>query len=127
MDIFLKAKEAPSFDYWLENLPAEDLQYLCNITDDVDAGKLQDQDSFDQLVALVIYFSGRDEMSQDEALDAFQSLAIVMSAEINVRQGKMIKTGTYSLLKNEDSAKFSLTDKGRKEVKSMFGKTEQQQ
>lgn len=120
MDILNKAKEAPSFNFWLENLPEEDLRYLSSITDDVDADKLKDKDSFEQMVALVLYFSGQESMTEQELMDGFQMLSIDLAMELNVREGKMTKTGNYSLIKSEESARFSITEKGRESVRNML-------
>lgn len=122
MNVFEKAKNAPSFNYWLEELPEEDLRYLSNITDEVNDNTLKDTDTFEQMVALCLYFSGVTTMTEKEMEDSFRILTINISVEINVREGKMTKTGIYSMIKGEESAKFSMTEKGMDSVNKMLNK-----
>jgi predicted transcriptional regulator len=121
MDVFNKAKQSPSFNYWIENLPEEDLKYLCNIMDETQNDTLEDTDTFQQIAATALHFSGKTEASEDEVGDLLTKISILFAMESNVREGNMVKTGIYSMIKNEESAKFSLTDKGKKSVEDMLG------
>lgn len=119
-DTFKKATKMGSFNNWLTSLPDEDLAYLSQITDQINDGNPKDEDTFGQMVALVIHFSGRGELSEQELEDMFGSLTVMLACESNVREGKMTRTGAYSLVEGEDSASFKMTDKGFKSVEDML-------
>lgn len=121
MDIFKNATKMGSFNNWLTNLPEEDLQYLSNLLDEInDKGEADDMDTYEQLVALVIHFSGEGSLSEEKLIEKTQSLAIQVPLELNVRQGNMTKEGTYSLVDGEETATFKMTEKGFEYVRNMI-------
>lgn len=122
-DIFEKAKTYGSFNNWLTNVPEEDLLYLSDIMDKVSDDKLktdEDLDSFQQIVAIAMFFSGKHEASEEEVEDLCQSMAVYISCECNVRKGDMTKEGIYSLVPGEDTAKYKITPQGAENVRNML-------
>lgn len=125
MDIFKNATKMGSFNNWLTNIPDDDLQHLSALLDLVGQGEdlpAEDQDTYGQLAALVIHFSGMGELTEDQLNDKFMMLTIMLAMEQNVREGKMTREGVYSLVDGEDTARFKMTEKGEKSVKDMIDK-----
>lgn len=117
---FQKARTYEDFDDWLTQLPAEDVAYLSNITDQVNDDELKDQDTFDQIVAMLIHFSGKQSVNEKEMDSLFQLFTINVAMEGNVREGKMEKVGRYSIT-DGTKASFKITKKGIQSVKDMLG------
>lgn len=117
---FENAKQYNSFNQWVKELPLEDLAFLSSVNDEVSADKLEDKDTFAQIPPILIWFSGKQSVTEKEMEDLWQAFSVALALEINVREGKMTMTGEHSLL-DGSSARFSMTEKGLQSVRDMLG------
>jgi hypothetical protein len=110
-----------TFHDWLKAVPTEDLVRWSAVSDDIDKDelKVKDQDTFNQIITLCIYFSGKKEVPEKELEDLWQMFSLSLALEINIREGKMTMEGHHSILSGNE-AKFKMTSKGMKSVEDMI-------
>lgn len=118
-DLIQEALAAGSFDDWLTQLPTDWLRYLYDITQQFkieqigNEPEIKDKPTLIRLVALAMHFSGKEGSHVPEIEETFTLFVKHLIIEIDVREGNATKVGTYSMVPEEETALFSLTEKGR--------------
>jgi hypothetical protein len=112
LQMHLQRPTHDDFDKWLTELPEEALRHLSAATNQTSDNTPENQTTLAHIFSLILHFCGKPALAVNEIAGIFPAFTMCLALEILVRDGDVMKEGTYSLVPGYHGAQFSMTEQG---------------